>query len=217
MMTLFGYWRSSASYRVRIALNLKGVQVEHRAINLKAGEQHEKQFEALNPQPLVPVLQLADGTRLTQSMAILDYLEEAFPQPPLLPPDSVARAQVRGVAQIIGCDIAPIQNLRVLRYLETPLGHNNSDKEQWVRHWIRNGLESLERFAATRPQTDREFLFGAKPGYAECLLIPQIYNARRYNVDMSEFPLLSQIDALCAQQPSFVAAHPDKQSDSVHS
>ena len=210
MMTLYGYWRSSASYRVRIALNLKGVSVEHRPINLKSGEQHLESHKRLNTQPLVPILELEDGTRLTQSLAILDYLEEAFPKPSLLPNDSVLKSQVKSAAQIIGTDIAPIQNLRVLKYIRAEHGQDDAGVKAWVLHWIREGLQSLETLTHTN---EHAFFMMDRPGYFECCLIPQIYNANRFEVDMSRFPKLSKINKACLKLPAFIQSLPENQQD----
>ena len=210
MMTLYGYWRSSASYRVRIALNLKGVSVEHRPINLKSGEQHLESHKRLNTQPLVPILELEDGTRLTQSLAILDYLEETFPKPSLLPNDSVLKSQVKSAAQIIGTDIAPIQNLRVLKYIRAEHGQDDVGVKAWAAHWIEEGLRPLEMLAQKNEQV---FFMMEKPGYFECCLIPQIYNAKRFGVDMSQFPKLSNINDICLKLPAFVQSLPENQQD----
>ena len=210
MMKLYGYWRSSASYRVRIALNLKGVSVEHRPINLKSGEQHLESHKRLNTQPLVPILELEDGTRLTQSLAILDYLEEAFPKPSLLPNDSVLKSQVKSAAQIIGTDIAPIQNLRVLKYIRAEHGQDDVGVKAWAAHWIEEGLRPLEMLAQKNEQV---FFMMEKPGYFECCLIPQIYNAKRFGVDMSQFPKLSNINDICLKLPAFVQSLPENQQD----
>jgi maleylacetoacetate isomerase len=210
MMTLFGYWRSSASYRVRIALNLKGIKAAHHAVNLKSGEQLLAAHKDLNSQPLVPILELGGGTRLTQSLAILDYLEEAYPAPPLLPTAPELKAKVRAAAQIIGADIAPIQNLRVLKYIRAEYGQDDAGVKDWAAHWIREGLKPLEALAE---QNDDPFFMMGTPGYFEACLIPQIYNANRFGVDMSAFPKLSHLNHLCLKHPAFITALPENQPD----
>ena len=209
-MKLFGYWRSSASYRVRIALNLKGITVDHVPVNLKDGVHRESDYSAINPQKLVPTLELADGRRLTQSTAIIEYLDETFDGTPLLPADPVQRAKVRGAMAIIGGDTAPIQNLRVLKYLRGPLKQPEPAVQEWARHWIATGLESLEAMVADQ---DRPFLFTDAPSAAECFLIPQLYNARRFGVDLSVLPCLTAVEANCQALPAFEAAKPEKQVD----
>ena len=209
-MKLFGYWRSSASYRVRIALNLKGLTVEHVAVNLKDGAHREAPYAAINPQMLVPTLQLEDGTRLTQSAAIIEYLDEGFEGPALLPADRVARAQARGAMAIIGGDTAPIQNLRVLKYLRGQLEQAEPVVQEWARHWIATGLESLEAMVAEQTSP---FLFTETPSAAECFLIPQLYNARRFGVDLSALPRLCEVEAKCQALPAFETAKPENQAD----
>ena len=210
MIKLYGYWRSSASYRVRIALNLKGVEVKHQAVNLKSGEQLSPNHMDLNAQPLVPILELEDGTKLTQSLAILDYLEEVYPEPALLPAEPVLKIQVKAAAQIIGADIAPIQNLRVLKYIRAEHGQDDVGVKAWAAHWIEEGLRPLEMLAQKNEQV---FFMMEKPGYFECCLIPQIYNAKRFGVDMSRFPKLSNINDTCLKLPAFIQSLPENQQD----
>ena len=210
MMKLYGYWRSSASYRVRIAFNLKGIEVEHQAVNLKSGEQLSPNHMDLNAQPLVPILELEDGTKLTQSLAILDYFEEVYPEPALLPAEPVLKMQVKAAAQIIGADIAPIQNLRVLKYIRAEHGQDDVGVKAWAAHWIEEGLRPLEMLAQKNEQV---FFMMEKPGYFECCLIPQIYNAKRFGVDMSQFPKLSNINDICLKLPAFVQSLPENQQD----
>ena len=210
MIKLYGYWRSSASYRVRIALNLKGVEVKHQAVNLKSGEQLSPNHMDLNAQPLVPILELEDGTKLTQSLAILDYLEEVYPEPALLPAEPVLKIQVKAAAQIIGADIAPIQNLRVLKYIRAEHGQDDVGVKAWAAHWIEEGLRPLEMLAQKNEQA---FFMMEKPGYFECCLIPQIYNAKRFGVDMSRFPKLSNINDTCLKLPAFIQSLPENQQD----
>jgi maleylacetoacetate isomerase len=208
-MILHGYWRSSASYRVRIALGLKGIAVTHRAVNLKSGDHLLPAHGALNTQPFVPILELAGGAKLTQSAAILDYLEEAYPDSPLLPDDAILRARIRAASQIISADIAPIQNLRLLKYIKNEL---DGDAQIWARHWISEGFKSLETIAV---ESDSKFLLTDKAGYFECFLIPQIYNARRFDVDMAAFPRLVEIDAKCQALPAFDAARPENKAEAT--
>ena len=212
MMTLHGYWRSSASYRVRIALGLKGIVVEHEAVNLKAGEQLSSDHKDLNAQPFVPVLELEDGTRLTQSLAILDYLEELRPKPSLLPDNPAKRAQVKAAAQIITADIAPIQNLRVLKFIVAEHGQDGLGVKKWAAHWIAQGFKSLELLAQ---KNSSEFFMQEKPGYFECCLIPQVYNAYRFDVNMDDFPNLLSIYKSASKHPAFIKAAPENQHDAV--
>lgn len=210
--TLYGYWRSSAAYRVRIALNLKGLEYASRPVHLvnNGGEQHRPDYHALNPQELVPVL--LDGDRaLTQSLAIVEYLEEIHPAPPLLPADPAGRARVRALAQIVACDIHPIGNLRVLQYLEAQYG-DGADKRGWSQHWIAAGLAAFEAMVAGHPQTGR-FCHGDMPGLADLTLIPQLYNAERWNLPLDDYPTLLRIREACNALEAFRLAVPEAQSD----
>ncbi len=209
MTILHGYWRSSASYRVRIALGLKGITVAHKTVNLKQGAHLLPTHNALNTQPFVPILELEDGNKLTQSAAILDYLDEAYPANPLLPDDAILRARIRAASQIISADIAPIQNLRLLKYVKNELG---GDAQVWARHWISEGFKSLETIAQA---SGSEFLLTDTAGYFECFLVPQIYNARRFEVDMTAFPRLVEIEAKCQALTAFDAARPENQADAA--
>ncbi len=213
MITLYGYWRSSASYRVRIALNLKGIKARHVSVNLKSGAQHADEHQARNPQGYVPVLALEDGTTLTQSLAIIDYLDAAYPDTSLLPVDPVLRAKTLGAALSIAADIAPIQNLSVLKYIRAEHGQEDAGVTEWVRHWITKGFTALEVMAAQRTT---EFLFNDEPTLFEICLVPQVYNARRFGVDMEAFPHLARIDALCRALPEFANAAPELQVDAVN-
>jgi len=212
MDKLYGYWRSSASYRVRLALGLKNISVEHIPVNLKAGEQQSDTHQARNPQKLVPVMELEDGTRLTQSLAIIDYLEETVPTPALLPSNPALKAKVRAASHAIAADIAPIQNLRVLKYIRAEFGQDDGGVKKWAAHWISEGFEAVERLVR---ESDKPFLHRSEPGYFECCLIPQIYNARRFGVDMGRFPALATIDELLRTHPAFISALPENQKDAL--
>ena len=204
---LYDYWRSSAAYRVRIALNLKGVEYESRQVDLRDDEQKSSEYRALNPQGLVPMLEI-DGHRLTQSVAIINYLDLRFPNQPLLPASAAERAHVVAMAMAVACDIHPLNNLRVLKYLKNELGHDQDAIDAWYAHWIREGLPALEAMAAPRAG---KFLFGDAPTGADVCLIPQLYNARRFNVPLDDFPTLLRADANANELEAFAAAHPDRQ------
>ena len=205
-MKLYNYWRSSASYRVRIALGLKGLDWEEVTIHLLrgGGEQFSESYRAVNPQKMVPALVLDNGQILTQSMAILEYLEERYPAPSLLPGDPQDRAKIRAMANIIACDIHPLNNLRVLAYL-AKAGIDAQTKTQWYRHWITEGLEALEQLSASR---DGAFCYGNQPGLADICLIPQLYNARRFDVDLTPYPRLTRVETACQAVPAFARAVP---------
>lgn len=214
-MKLYGYWRSSAAYRVRIALNLKGIEYEQESVHLvkDGGHQFSNQYTALNPAQLVPVL--VDGElRLNQSMAILDYIERQYPEPALLPADNAGRAQVLALANDIACDIHPLNNLRVLNYLSTQLGVNEEQKTAWYHHWLHKGFTALET-QTKRHGGHGDFLFGNALTLADVMLIPQVYNARRYKLDMSRYPLLDAVWDHCNTLPAFVKALPENQPDAV--
>lgn len=212
-LKLFGYWRSSAAYRVRIALNLKGLAYEAVPVNLirDGGEQHAPEYAATNPQKLVPVLQHG-GRAIRQSLAVIEYLDETWPDPPLLPATARARARARTLAQLVACDIHPLNNLRVLQYLEREWHAPQPEREEWVRHWIREGFAALETLLADDPSTGT-FCEGDLPGIADCCLVPQVYNARRFDIDLSPFPTIVRIDAACLALPAFDAARPELQPD----
>jgi len=210
-MKLFGYFRSSAAFRVRIALNLKGLTYEDAFIHLRRGDQRGADFLAVNPQGLVPALEIDEDT-LIQSMAIAEYLEETHPQPPLLPVDPPGRARVRALAAIVACDIHPINNLRVLRYLSRPLGHDQAAIETWYNHWIATGFEAFERLL-TGDRNTGEFCHGDRPGLADIALVPQIVNSERYRLDLSPYPTIARIYASCMNLDAFAAAHPNNQPD----
>jgi len=211
-MKLYGFFRSSAAFRVRIALNLKGLPYETVAIHLRKNEQANPRYRALNPQGLVPTLELDDGWRLTQSLAIIEYLDETHPEPPLLPADAAGKARVRALAAIVACDIHPINNLRVLRYLSRPLGHDQAVIATWYNHWIATGFDALERLVADDPRTG-DFCHGDHPGLADIALVPQIVNSERYQLDLAPYPTLARIHANCLRLDAFAAAHPNNQPD----
>ena len=214
MPKLYTYFRSSAAYRVRIALALKGVAHEAIRVHLarNGGEQHSPAYRDKNPQGLVPAFELDEGTVLTQSLAIIEYLDETQPGPALLPADAVGRARVRAIAQGIACDIHPINNLRVLQYLGGQLGATQEQKDAWYHHWIATGLQGLEAMLAGHPDTDR-VCHGDTPTLADCCLVPQLFNARRFNCPLDAYPTLLRIDAACAELPAFQQAAPGAQAD----
>ena len=203
---LYDYWRSSASYRVRIALHLKGIAFERAPVDLLAGDHKAADYAARNPQGLVPMLEI-DGQRLVQSLAIIDYLEATRPEPPLLPADPAGRAHVLAMANLVACDIHPLNNLRVLKYLVGPLGQDVAAKGAWIARWIGEGLAALEAMAAPRA---RRFLFGDAPTLADICLVPQLYNARRFAVPLDAYPVLLRCDAEAQAHEAFAAAHPEK-------
>jgi len=203
MMLLHDYFRSSAAYRVRIALNLKGVAYERREVKLLEHQQRSPEHLAVNPQGLVPALE-ADGMVLTQSLAIIDWLDTRYPEPRLIPAEPAARAQALAQAMVVGMDIHPINNLRVMRYLSHELEVDEAKRAQWTRHWITEGFAALEAMAGDGP-----FLGGQAPGIADLFLIPQMFNARRFDTPLEAYPKLVAIDARARALPAFTAAHPD--------
>lgn len=213
-LTLYSYWRSSAAYRVRIALNLKGLAHTIRPVHLlrDGGEQHSADFRELNPQKLVPIM--VDGDRVVrQSLAIIEYLDEAYPDAPkLLPVTARARARVRAIAQSIACDIHPLGNLRVMQYLEREFHADEAQRQQWSRHWIVAGFDALEAKLAGHPGTGA-FCESDAPTMADACLVPQVYNARRFGIDMAAYPTLARIDAACRELPAFREAAPEVQED----
>jgi maleylacetoacetate isomerase len=212
-LVLYGYWRSSAAYRVRIALNLKGLAYESRPVHLvnNGGEQHGPDYRALNPQELVPCL-VDGGQVFTQSMAIIEYLDETRPQLPLLPADAAGRARVRALAQVVGCDIHPLGNLRVLQHLVTQFGADDSAKGVWSRHWISQGFRALEAMLAGDVATGR-FCHGDTPSLADACLVPQVYNAVRWKLPMDDYPTIVRIYDACQALEAFQQAAPEVQSD----
>ncbi len=212
-MRLYGYWRSSAAYRCRIALGLKGLSYEFTSVHLRkdGGQQKLPDFLALNPQGLVPALENGPQV-LTQSLAIIEWLEEMYPAPSLLPADPGERAQVRAFSQAIACDIHPLQNLRVLEYLKNELGCQQADADSWCRKWIYEGLQACEALLA-RASSSHLFCFGESASLADICLAPQIYSARRFGVDLASMERILKLEQTYQNQPAFAAAHPDLQPD----
>ncbi|OZI22308.1 maleylacetoacetate isomerase [Bordetella genomosp. 7] len=212
-MQLYSYFRSSAAYRVRIALNIKGIAYEYLGVHLlkDGGQQLSDGYRALNPSALVPTLVDADVT-LGQSLAIIEYLDETHPQPPLLPADAAGRARVRAIAQAIACDTHPLNNLRVLKYLKRNLQVSDDAKNEWYRQWVGLGLAAVESMLADSSSTGR-YCHGDTPGLADACLVPQVYNARRFDCDLSAFPTVVRIDEACRELPAFDLAQPEKQPD----
>ncbi|NMZ99772.1 maleylacetoacetate isomerase [Pseudomonas lundensis] len=209
-MELFTYYRSTSSYRVRIALALKGLDYQSVAVNLIAaagGEHRQPHYLKLNPQGRVPALRTDDGDVLTQSPAIIEYLEERYPQPPLLSDNLITRAHERGVASVIGCDIHPLHNVSVLNQLRA-LGQGEAHVTQWIGHWISSGLATIEQLIG-----DSGFCFGPQPGLADVYLIPQLYAAERFSVSLAGYPRIARVAQLAAQHPAFINAHPSRQPD----
>ena len=204
---LYDYARSSAAYRVRIALNLKQVDYERRPVNLAQGEQKSDDYRSVNPQGLVPTLEI-DGHRLTQSLAIINYLDIRYPVPPLIPAAAAERAHVVALAMAIACDIHPLNNLRVLKYLKSEMDQPQEAVDRWYAHWVREGLGALEAMAAPKAG---KFLFGDGPTGADVCLVPQLYNARRFDVPIDDFPTLLRAEENANRIEAFAAAHPDRQ------
>jgi maleylpyruvate isomerase len=209
-MILYGYGLSSASYRVRIALALKNLQYQSIIKNLRSGEHRLSDFLAVSIQGFVPALGLDDGAVLTQSVAIMEYLDEIYPNPPFLPAEPLARARVRALTQAIVSDVHPLNNLRVLRYLEDKLNLDKPTRDSWYRHWIDVGFHALERWLNRDVATGR-FCHGDSPSLADICLVPQVFNARRFSVDMNPYPRILAIDAACRALPAFQAAAPEAQ------
>jgi len=211
-MKLYDYFRSSAAYRVRIALNLKGVAPERASVHLRRGAQRADDYLAMNPQGLVPALVTDAGDVLTQSLAIIEWLEETCPQPALLPGDPAGRARVRSLALAIACDIHPLNNLRVLNYLTGTLGATDAQRDGWCRYWCDVGLEALETRLVREPSTGK-FCHGSTPTIADVCLVPQLANARRVDLDLAPYPTLLAIETACNALPAFAAAAPTRQPD----
>ncbi len=209
-MTLYSFFRSSAAYRVRIALNLKGLDYAIAPIHLSkdGGRQKSAEYRAINPQMRVPALALPSGEVLTQSLAIVEYLEETCPEPPLLPGDPIARAQVRAVADIVACDIHPLNNTAPLAYLKGKLGQGQAETDAWYAHWITLGFEAIEPLIRLGP-----YAFGAGVTMADVFLVPQVFNARRFNVPLDRFPKIAGVEAECLKIAAFDHARPENQPD----
>jgi maleylacetoacetate isomerase len=210
-MKLYNYFRSSASFRVRIALELKGVAYEYVPVHLPSGAHKQADYAAISPSLLVPSLQLDSGERLEQSMAIIEYLDETHPQPALLPRDALARARVRALAQLVACEIHPLNNLRVLKYLTRELKVEDAAKDQWYRHWVRDGLEAFERELAQLPPG--KFCFGDTPTLADCCLVPQVFNGKRFNVSFDGLTRTMAAFDACMALPAFQRAQPSSCPD----
>jgi maleylpyruvate isomerase len=214
MMKLYGYFRSSAAFRVRIALNLKGLAFDTLVVNLSTGEHFSEEYRQVNPQGRVPTL-VDGGVTLFQSPAILEYLEESYPDPALLPVGAQSRARVRAVANIIACDIHPLNNLAVLNYLAGPLATSEKQKKIWYQHWVSEGFKAVETLLSDSNNTG-EFCNGDKPGLADIYLVPQVFNAQRFDCDLSFFPNIERIFSACMSLEPFDAAQPSKQPEAVN-
>lgn len=212
MTTLYGYFRSSAAYRVRIALNIKGLDYDQAPVNLVKGEQRAEANLARNPQGLVPVLETAGGTQLTQSLAICEYLDETHPEPPLLPVDAEGRARVRVLAQVVACEIHPLNNLKVLKYLVHELKVDEEAKLAWYRHWIAQGFDALEAMLTSEAGTG-DFCHSNAPSLADICLVPQVYNAERFECDLTAYPRIRRITERCRALEAFAKAAPEAQPD----
>jgi maleylacetoacetate isomerase len=214
-LTLYGYWRSSAAYRVRIALHLKGLAFASVPVHLlrDGGEQRAPAHAERNPQRLVPVLRHGERM-LTQSLAIIEYLDEVFPSSPLLPTGPVARHRARALAQLVACDIHPLGNLRVLQFLEHEWDIDAAGRTRWIERWVSDGLAAFERLLGEAPEAGR-FCVGDAPGLADCALVPQLYNARRFGVELAPYPRILAIEAACLAMPAFAAARPEAQPDAA--
>ncbi len=211
-MRFYGYFRSSSAYRCRIAFNLKQLDYDFEPVHLRSGEQQGEAYSALNPQMLVPTLEIDDGARLIQSLAIIEWLDETYPAVPLLSRDPLTRARERAFAQVIACEIHPLQNLRVLKYLAAEMGVDQEGTSAWLNRWLGDGLEACEKLLAER-EDQTPFCYGEQPGLADICLIPQVFSAERFNVDISHLPLVSEIYARAGSLPAFERAHPAQQPD----
>lgn len=209
-MKLYTYFRSSAAYRVRIALNLKGLPYEMVAVHLtkNGGQQHRPEFHAVNPQERVPALALSSGEVLTQSLAIIEYLDDIAPEPPLLPADALARAKVRAIAQMVACDIHPLNNLIALQYLKRAMKHEQAEIDAWYHHWVIEGFKAIEAMISPAPYT-----CGSHVSLADACLIPQVFNARRLKVPLDQFPKIVAVETACLKLPAFDRARPENQPD----
>ena len=213
-MKLYTFFRSSAAFRVRIALNLKGIPYEPLLVSLPKGAHREPQYAKVNPQALVPTVVTDDGFELAQSLAIMEFLEETHPNPPLLPKESKARARMRSLADLIACEIHPLNNLRTLQYLRRSLGQNEEQVSSWYRHWIADGLAKLEASLVNTKGTGK-FCHGDTPGMADCCLVPQIFNAKRYECDLAPYPTVMRIFDACMKLDAFERAQPSRQPDAA--
>jgi len=209
---LYTYFRSSAAFRVRIALNLKGIAYQPQFVHLPKGEHCKPEFSAVNPQALLPALELDDGQRLAQSLAIIEYLEEVHPQPPLLPRDALGRSRVRSLSLLVACEIHPLNNLRTLQHLRKQLGQSEEQIGAWYRHWIAVGFAKLEADLASSRQTGK-FSHGDAPTMADCCLVPQVFNARRYEFDPKPYPAIMRVFDACMKLDAFERAQPSQQPD----
>ncbi|MEL7450937.1 MAG: maleylacetoacetate isomerase [Pseudomonadota bacterium] len=214
-MTLYTYWRSSAAYRVRIALNLKGLEWHPVAVNLArdGGEHRRPDYREINPEGLVPALRYGDHT-VTQSLTIMEFLEEQHPQPALLPGDAVARSRVRALSMAVACDIHPLNNLRVMKYLKANCGQSDADVSRWYSHWIAEGFSGLEARLAGDGQSGR-YCHGDTPTMADCCLVPQVYNAKRFKCDLDPYPTIRRINNACLELDAFRDAEPSAQPDAT--
>lgn len=208
-MKLYTYFRSSAAFRVRIALNVKDLRYESLFVHLAKSEHRRPEYAKVNPQGLLPTLELDDGIRLNQSLAIIEYLEDKYPRPPLLPSDAVGKARVRGLAALVACEIHPLNNLRVLQHLKRSLGQSEEQVNAWYRHWIADGLAKLE--AQLDPKA--KFAYGDAPTMADCCLVPQIFNAKRYDCNLAPYPTTMRVFEQCMRLEAFDRAQPAKQPD----
>jgi len=208
---LYTYFRSSAAFRVRIALNLKGIAYEPVFVHLAKGQHRESRYAEVNPQALLPTLELDDGTRLVQSLAIIEWLDEKYPSPPLIPKEALSRARVRAIAYLIASEIHPLNNLRVLQHLKRALGQSQEQIDDWYRHWIADGLAKLE--ADLEGSGSGKFCHGDAPTMADCCLVPQVFNAKRYNSDLKPYPTTMRVFENCMKLEAFDRAQPSKQPD----
>ncbi len=213
-MKVYGYFRSSAAFRLRIAINLKGIECETELVDLQAGDQSSVAYLRVNPQGRVPTL-VDDDAVLVQSLAIIEYLDETRPPPSLLPGDALGRARVRGIANLIACDIHPLNNLAVLRYLTGRLGASEADRDTWYRHWVKVGLDAVEAMMAASPDTG-VYCHGDAPGLADICLVPQIFNAKRFDCPLDGNPTLMRVFDACMALPAFDDAQPAKQPEAAN-
>jgi maleylacetoacetate isomerase len=210
-MKLYGYWRSGATYRIRIVMALKGLAYDYVPVNLLKDEQKSARYRSENPQGLLPTLVLEGGMRLTQSLAIAEFLEETHPSPALLPSNRIERTHVRAICSAIACEAQPLQNLRVQKYLRENAGFDDAGVKAWIEHWVGGALAAVEAMVGS----GGKYCVGDAPTLADAFLVPQIYAARRFGVDLSRFPRLNEVNACCVEHPAFVKAHPDNQPDAV--